>query len=156
MPAHVPRRTFAKSFVITVALLPTACEKSPGPPPNPPPPDPIPTTTAWQATSATPTATSAPAQEWSIAMWGDGKDCRLVFPSGDCPKGAMCNPPPPQPFPCVPNVPKTAYPLTLTQAAGSHTCTASYTVFAENHCPPNVMCNPPPPRKETVTVPCPQ
>ena len=62
-----------------------------------------------------------------------------------CPQGATCNPPPPQPYACPENV--TQYPVVIVSDG-----TMCQTERAPMHCPPHVACNPPPPK----VVPCPK
>lgn len=165
MAAHVPRRVFARSFVVTVALVPACGNSSSDVHANPPPPTdttsstttsatPAPTATATATAQATATAT-ATNDTWTI-LNSNGK-CVAALPDVSCPPSASCNPPPPTPYTCPANIPLNAYPLTVTRAAGSQQCTTTYRQHQPTGtCPPNAHCNPPPPREVTVNVSCPK
>jgi len=118
------RHRFAAPFVVTVAAL-TGCGPEPMPPGNPPsqpdPPRPIgnpppavpdaPTPPANPPPPPTPPpnpvhvnppppALPLPTNPAQVQKAPDGT-CREYF-HVDCPKGALCNPPPPRPVQCPP------------------------------------------------------
>ncbi len=159
MPAHVPRRVFARSFVITLAAIP-ACHHDDPPTYNPPPP-----ATDVTHPSATPSASaiaSVPPQlgpvadrGWYVTM-NSGK-CEASSNNMACPPGETCNPPPPKAYPCPTNVPANAMPISITHIIDAPNCTAEYQQpFSNAGCPPNMHCNPPPPKMISVSVPCPK
>ncbi len=167
MPAHSPRKVFAKSFVTVLALpMAVACAREEQPPPTNPPP---PTTTATPNSTALATTTRNPPPPtetatvqsgrleqiaWSVSMSG-GK-CHATM-NLTCPQGATCNPPPPTDYACPKGVAQDEYPIQLTPIAGTSNCKATYTeYFSSGGCPPGASCNPPPPEEHTMTVPCPK
>ena len=169
MAAHVPRRIFAPSLVVTLAALPIACGSSQTPTANPPPPTqnpPAPTETASSSsqgataptatatTTSTVVSTSDAAMQWTVTVL-NGK-CEAQY-AATCPEGATCNPPPPSDYACPKDIPLNSYPLTVTKPARSQECTAEYTLRSSGGtCPPGAHCNPPPPRDVKKTVPCPK
>jgi hypothetical protein len=64
----------------------------------------------------------------------------------ECPKGVMCNPPPPMKYACPDS--STTLPLTIVSEDGGTTCHAEVKPVT---CPPGAVCNPPRPR----AYPCP-
>src|SRR5262245_27010607 len=121
MAARTPRRTFASSFVITLAAIPGCYrDATPAEPPhvNPPPPQPQPT--------PAPTPTPAPQanRQWRITK--DKGNC-LAFASVTCPTAPAgqpqptCNPPPPQKYACPDGMADGAS-LIVTQLAGAPDC----------------------------------
>ena len=136
--SRLVRRTFAPSFIITVAgsaSLATADDKPPAPkaPPvimrNPPRPRPNPTTD----------------RHWDIFQ--QGKKCFASNAADACPpppKGEPphpCNPPPPTDYACPANV---VLPVKLIQRANTADC---FVDRAPMTCPKGMACNPPAPRK---------
>jgi hypothetical protein len=170
MAARTPRRSFATPFVVTLAAAP-ACyvQSSPGPtqpaPQQPPPtqttttqapPDQQPPPTVMvnpprptqPAQPAQPTQPTAPTQQsspekWTVFQAGNG--CQAAVKT-ECPKGVMCNPPPPIAYACPTN---TTLPLTLVTYDGGQTCSAEVQPVK---CPEGAVCNPPRPRQ----YPCPK
>jgi len=167
MAARTPRRSFAAPFVITLATAP-ACYVSSAPPPQQPPaappaeqappqnapavvvanpprpqPDPQPTP-AVVMNPPRPQPAEPAGTRWHVFRSGDGCEAAV---SVDCPKGAMCNPPPPQKVDCPPG-------LTMPKgldivSQGDGTCVVEPEPM---NCPPHAMCNPPRPR----SVSCPK
>jgi len=81
---------------------------------------------------------------WHVFKAGDGCEAAVHV---DCPKGAMCNPPPPRKVDCPAG-------LTMPKgldivSQGDGTCIVAQEPV---HCPPHAMCNPPRPR----SVACPE
>ncbi len=169
MAAHVPRRVFAPSLVIIAAL--PACNSPEDKPVQGPTTTPTtsvtiasPTSTptpSASTTAAAPTATAsaktAPGEDWQIVRQSPAGTC-TAYVNMECPRGEMCNPPPPSDYPC----PKDAralnsLPNTLTRAAGSQQCVMDVVeVIGGGSCPPGMHCNPPPPHHISVTLPCPK
>lgn len=131
---------------------------------NPPAPDPQPPPSASAATPAA-TAESTPAPQASGAPMrmnppppAPNRTFTIAKSAGkcaamedvQCPSGATCNPPPPQPYPCPANV--TSYPAKLTEHADTGACTVRIHSVVE--CPRGMNCNPPPPHDDKV--PCPK
>jgi hypothetical protein len=167
MAARTPRRSFATPFVVTLAAAP-ACyvQSSPGPTqPAPQQPPPTQTTQAQPDQQPPPTVmvnpprptpdTAAPAQPTQPATTQTSGDKWTIFqtPNGcqaavktECPKGVMCNPPPPIAYACPAN---TTLPLTLVSYDGGQTCSAEVQAVK---CPEGAICNPPRPR----SYPCPK
>jgi hypothetical protein len=127
MPAHTRRRSFAAPLVLTVA---GACGgKGPPPNVNPPRPEP-PQASEWTvykqdgACFAVDSSVCPPPADDSVAfscaapttaydcpellsldrpivvVRVDPTSCEMKMEMGDCPEGASCNPPPPQPMKC--------------------------------------------------------
>lgn len=105
------RHVFAAPLVVTVALLP-ACKKDDGPKEpdirrptwNPPGPDPqpAPPDAARDGDLELPRATSMPDPtnaDAEIRFRAHSQDCWRSYQM-DCPPGAKCNPPPPEPVAC--------------------------------------------------------
>ncbi len=130
---------------------------------NPPAPDPQPPPSASAATPAA-TADSAPApqptgeplhmnpppaSDRTFTISKSGGKC-TAMQDVQCPAGATCNPPPPQPYPCPASV--TSYPANLIKHADSGACTVR--IYSLGECPRDMNCNPPPPHDEKV--PCPK
>ena len=92
-----------------------------------------------------PRPTSEPAgTTWHVFKNGDS--CEAVI-KVDCPKGAMCNPPPPTQVDCPPGL---TMPKGLNIVSqGDGTCIVEP---EKVNCPPHAMCNPPRPR----SVACPK
>ena len=180
MSARAPRRTFAASFVITVAAapgcttapprqetrprpdpvverdhrdeVPTPVERDhrtepdrvePGPG-NPPPPTPP----VVVADDSPPAATE---QRWVLEMH-DGKCTTRVNVTCAKPEPGKpmrtCNPPAPRAYTCLTGMTEGAS-LQIVQWAGAKDCVIPPPT---SHCPKGAMCNPPPPLK----VACPQ
>ena len=129
MAARTPRRSFATPFVVTLAAAPACYVQSAPPPPaepapqqqqnapgtvvaNPPRPQPVeqqptpavsnpPRPVAPPATTVVtnPPRPTGPAAgtTWHVFKTKDGCEAALNV---SCPKGAMCNPPPPQKYDC--------------------------------------------------------
>lgn len=76
--------------------------------------------------------------------------CRQYFTS-KCPPGARCNPPPPRPVRCPPELLPDAGPDETVLRRPDGTCEAMVHV----KCPPGVLCNPPPPRPVRCPAPDP-
>ncbi len=172
MSARTIRRTFASSFVVTLATVPAACVVQSAPPPRsgppmtqpgpqtsepaqPTPADPGPTTPqvisnppppgAEQATPPKPEAPAKTERHWTVMKIG-GK-CR-AYVQVACPAGAICNPPPPTDYACTPEITDAA-PMKIVQWANTTGC---HVETPAPPCPPQTMCNPPRPRAVT----CPQ
>lgn len=148
MSAHVPRRIFAQSVIVTVAALPAiACNNQSQPHANPPGP-----TDTVTANPPPPTTTSAPVAQASAAptasafVHGDSV-WTVTQSNGKClAMGSACdncNPPPPVPYECPTGIAVVSYPIVVTQPGNSQVCTAEYTQRS-------------PPHKVTVSVPCPK
>ncbi len=165
MAARAPRRSFARPFVITLAAAP-ACFVSSSTPPSQPvsqaapgqpsqsdpapatpppsqspvivanPPHPRPQGPAEQAPAP------PPETRWTITKTATG--CQSMV-DVTCPAGAMCNPPPPQPYECPKMVKLPAKVTTF----GKDACVVEREPV---QCPPGAICNPPPPQR----VPCPK
>lgn len=176
MAARTPRRTFASSFVVTLAAIPAASMGCNPPPPqspgahghvNPPPPAYVePATPATPAAEpAAPAPPPPPAQppaaepadappthaaRWHVTKRGDA--C-MAQPHVECPTGApgqpvpTCNPPPPRAYECPPNMTEAS--LTVERRPGDPAC---FVERAPMRCPEGARCNPPPPRR----VACPK
>ena len=183
MSARSPRRTFAASFVVTLAAAP-ACVTTPPPPPNNPPgpTEPIaagPEVRDHRADPAGPTGPevrdhrgdpgptenppppppppppdappTAGERRWVLQMH-DGKCSTRA--NANCPKPEpgkpmrTCNPPAPQPYTC-PTGMTDGTTLAIVQWAGASDCVIPPPPVS---CPKGAMCNPPPPRK----VACPR
>ena len=139
--SRLVRRTFAPSFIVTVAgsasfvaAEPAPMKPAPAPPPvlhkNPPPPqDPAPTTD----------------RHWEI--YKQDKACFASNAADACPPPAKgerpmsCNPPPPKAYSCPENV---TLPVKIIQRANTRECFVDYGTIT---CPKGASCNPPPPRK---------
>jgi hypothetical protein len=81
---------------------------------------------------------------WHVFKNGDSCEAAIHI---DCPKGAMCNPPPPKQVACPEGL---TMPKGLNIVSqGDGTCIVEQEPM---HCPPHAMCNPPRPR----TVACPK
>jgi hypothetical protein len=175
MAARTPRRSFATPFVVTLAAAP-ACYVQSAPPAepapqqqqqnapgavvaNPPRPQPTPAVTnpprpvdrpspadPQQTTVvANPPRPTGPAAgtTWHVFRTKDGCEAALDV---SCPKGATCNPPPPQTYDCEGlSINK---PITIV-SEGEGIC---HVQPEPVHCPPGAVCNPPRPRR----VACPQ
>jgi hypothetical protein len=147
MSARSPRRTFANPFVLTLAALPVAaCTVQTAPPPQGP------TTTTTTANTNTaqvgmgaPGADSSNDLKWNVTRRGTTCD---AYAQVSCPKGMMCNPPPPQKYTCPPQLADGGS-MSIIQRTGMGDC---YVDFGEVKCPPNATCNPPRPEK----VACPK
>jgi len=176
MAARTPRRSFATPFVVTLAAAPACYVQTTPPPSQPqpqptdpqqphtnppqdptrppivvnpprpqnpdtqpqtPPPQPPPQT----PTQTTPTQTSV--AKWTIFKTSDG--CQAAVKT-ECPKGVMCNPPPPIKYACPDN---TSLPLTIVSSDGGQTCAVEVLPVK---CPEGAICNPPRPRQ----YPCPK
>jgi hypothetical protein len=140
-----------------------AAEAQPAPPPtivaNPPPPEsrtppPEPTPPIPRRppnVNPPPPHDVGPADgtKWTVFKTKDG--CEATF-HVECPHGEpgkpmpTCNPPPPRPYTCPPNV-TLDHPITIVASGG--TCMVEAPPM---HCPAGAMCNPPPPRR----VECPK
>jgi hypothetical protein len=85
----------------------------------------------------------APSYErnWTVRI--DAKGACLAYQDVQCPTGATCNPPPPQPVACPAGI-TVDRPVHIFAQAGSHDC---YVMPAPVRCPERATCNPPPPRK---------
>jgi hypothetical protein len=142
MPAHVPRRSFAKPFIVTVAAVSAACHE-PTVSDNPPSHNPPPQDTAVPSATTAPSASSAPIANDTPAAadqaWPLKRDDKNTCTAGTAP------------YACPTNV--TRYPATIRLAKGETEC--KVTIYPEmGSCPPHAMCNPPPPHD--VVVPCPK
>jgi hypothetical protein len=165
MAARLPRRSFATPFVITLAAAPAACYVQGNPPPStyPQEPAPAPSQTPPPTQTPPPVEQTNPNQppptvitnpprpqnpdtqvqatnqtsQWTVFKSGDG--CQAAVKT-ECPKGAMCNPPPPIKYACPENV---TLPVTVVTRDGGATCAIE---FPMPSCPPNAACNPPRPR----------
>lgn len=131
MAVH-PRRVFASSFVITVAVSGLAAADTPAskkPPPKEPP----------QA--------EAPKTDRHWRIYKQDKACFADSSADACPPPppggptASCNPPPPKKYACPENV---TLPVNIIQRANTTEC---YVDYGNLSCPPNMACNPPPPKK---------
>jgi hypothetical protein len=168
MAARTPRRSFATPFVVTLAAAP-ACYVQSAPPPaepvpqqqaapatvvaNPPRPQPTPAVTnpprpveppATTVVTNPPRPTGpAAGTTWHVFKTKDGCEAALDV---SCPKGATCNPPPPQKYDCEGL--SIGKPITIV-SEGEGIC---HVQPEPVHCPPGAMCNPPRPRR----VACPQ
>ena len=158
MAARMPRRTFATPFVVTLAAAP-ACyvQSAPQPQPQPvveqsqptdshpvvvsnpprPQPDPQPAPSDPPPNLSVSHNPPMPQQSnsWHVFKTNDG--CEAIV-NVQCPKGAACNPPPPQKYDCPPGI-VAGKPLTVV-TNGQGDC-----IIEPPACPPNVMCNPPRP-----------
>lgn len=173
MSARTPRRSFARSFVVTLAAVP-ACGgggggAGSGPPMigNPPAPEPtVPTSPPEPTPAPTPDPTPTPApgepaqakpgkapdysQHWIVTK--NGATC-LAQPRVECPKGVpgqpmpTCNPPPASAYTCPDGM--GAGPITVVRYANTFDCVIEP---PPTRCPEGVRCNPPPPRR----VECPK
>jgi hypothetical protein len=106
---------------------------------NPPRPQQPPTQVVMNPPRPEPAGT-----KWHVFKNGDGCEAAV---SVDCPKGAMCNPPPPSKVDCPPGL---TMPKGLNIVSqGDGTCVVEPEPM---HCPPHAVCNPPRPR----SVSCPK
>lgn len=71
MGAHRRRTRFAAPFIVVLGC--GGAQRPPDPP-------------------------DVPGEKWTV--WSRGAECQASSPMGSCPKGAMCNPPPPRPVDC--------------------------------------------------------
>lgn len=168
------RKSFAAPLVVTFAAAPACffststapsqpiAQAAPGQPemtdpqPSPPPPElqsPTyvvnkPPPAAQQPVQEAPTTSDAAApapdarRSWTL-LASPGGGCATIETVA-CPDGVACNPPPPQPYDCLENVP---LPSTITTFGNA--CVIRMPRAA---CPAGMHCNPPPPRR----VPCPK
>ena len=161
MAARTPRRTFATPFVVTLAAVP-ACyvqsapqpqpqpvvQQQPQPqpdshpvivsnPPRPQPEQPPPSDPPPHVIVNPPPPQPTTATSWHVFKTNDG--CEAIV-NVQCPKGAACNPPPPQKYDCPPGI-VAGKPLTVVTVNNGE-CVVEQ---APTSCPPNVMCNPPRP-----------
>jgi hypothetical protein len=101
----------------------------PQPDPEPPPAPPV--------TDPADTKQQPPANKrWTVFKTSSG--CEAAIETS-CPKGAMCNPPPPMKYACPDNVKLPAKIVTFGDGCAIEP--------EPTHCPPKAACNPPPPRK---------
>lgn len=172
MSARAPRRSFSRSFVVTLAATPACFVQSSTPPsqsvsqpapgqpettdprPQQPPPEtqsPVIIANPPRPQQPPPGAQAPqqpvepPASQPVETKWfvtKTGADCRASTPT-TCPPHAICNPPPPMPYTCLDGF---SYPLEITMVNGS-SCTA----VPHRDCPMNAKCKMPDP----VSVPCP-
>jgi hypothetical protein len=157
MPAHVPRRSFARPFIVTVAAAASAaasiaCEETVHD--NPPRPrdgfgDPA--ASATPAGSAPPVA-SAPSlprtRHWDLTRDEQRKTC--IIANRDCDTGKPCDQTP-SAYACPDDVHH--FPSIVVQDEGSPICHAIWDPGPIS-CPPGASCNPPP--TQVVEVPCPK
>jgi hypothetical protein len=165
MAARSPRRSFATSFIITLAPAcyagsapqtapPQKTEPVPAEPTkpdtltvvtNPPRPTPPPKT---EPPKTEPPKTEPPKTNISWTVTRHGADCQ-AFSASACPHPPPgqpippCNPPPPMKYACPDNLADGAS-LTVTQLANQPDC---FILPGPISCPPRASCNPPPPRK---------
>ena len=166
MSARSPRRTFAASFVVTLAAAPACVTTPPPPPPNNPPgptepvaggpdvrdhrdepADPARRPVENPPAPSPPQDTPPPSSErrWVLEMH-DGKCTTRA--NASCPPQEpgkpmrTCNPPAPQPYTCLAGMTEGAS-LSIVQWAGAKDCVIPP---PQVNCPKGAMCNPPPPR----------
>jgi hypothetical protein len=164
MAARTPRRSFATPFVVTLAAAP-ACYVQSAPPAQPEPaaqqqPQPAspgvvvanPPRPQSQPVDQTPPdqkpnpvvmnpprpTVAAAGTSWHVFKTKDGCEAALDV---ECPKGATCNPPPPQKYDCPDGI-VIGKPITIV-AQGDGVCVVQHEPPA---CPPGAMCNPPRPK----------
>ena len=167
MSAQSRRLSFASPLVVTsafglAAMASMSCKSAPAPaakptavgpvapnpmPPtaNPPPPEPA---KPAAPPPIDPAQTPLPegATRWIAHKQADGA-CYATHEFHCPPMGAngirpTCNPPPPAPIDCPPEL-TVEQPIAIIRYSGSTTCTIERAPFS---CPPNVACNPPPPQ----------
>lgn len=129
MPARFPRRSFAAPFVLTVAAACGGHKPEPVHPNPPGPTDPTPEVNRWTvykqgdkcfavdanacppADGPAPIGCAAKTLDYPcpdgmsletpvVVVRVDATSCEEEQSMGDCPEGASCNPPPPQPMAC--------------------------------------------------------
>lgn len=155
-PAAQPAQN-APGVVVANPPRPADPAQQPAPPPNisvvhnPPRPQPAdPGTQPPPPVPPNPSVVMNPPRpepagtKWHVFKTADGCEAALTI---DCPKGAMCNPPPPKKVDCPEGL---VMPKGLNIVSqGDGTCVVETEPV---HCPPHAMCNPPRPR----SVSCPK
>lgn len=116
----------------------TAEPARPTPPPPPPPKGTVPGNDTMQQQ---PPPKQASLRSWNVFM--TGSDCYTSYNVQCPPKGATCNPPPPQKLERCPSGISADRPLTIREEP-ANSC-ALYHPMSD--CPPGVACNPPRPQK---------
>lgn len=179
MAAHLPRRVFAPSFVVTVATValvggcqskepapqsptiaaPSAPPTSSGAPPEGvtgpepihvnPPPPALSGSAAPSDGAATSPVPFTEDRAWTIRRETNGI-CDSQEEIG-CDPGRSCNPPRPAAYDCPKEV--RLFPARVTARKGSTECHVKVMGILGG-CPPGAQCNPPPPHD--VAVPCPE
>ena len=106
------------------------------PRPQPAPNDAPPPSDAPPQVIVNPPRPQQTATSWHVFKTKDG--CEAIV-NVQCPKGAACNPPPPQKYDCPPGV-VAGKPLTIV------TVNNGECIIEPPACAPNVVCNPPRPK----------
>lgn len=159
MSARTPRRTFTRSFVVTLAAVPACAGSGTGGPPPPAYVEPAePGSSAGPVAPApapsAPTSPSEPAQpqpkpsdsaeRWVITK--SGAMC-LAYPQVECPKAPPgqpvppCNPPPARAYTCPDGMTEPS--ITVVKYANTSVCEIEPKPV---QCPPKAACDHPPPR----------
>lgn len=177
MAAHLPRRVFAPSFVVTVAAVamvgcqsqdpvqansPSASQPSAQPvssnaPPENPiavegphvnPPPPMIASASPSSSAATPAIAFTEDRAWTVRREANG----ICDSQEDlaCGPHQTCNPPRPSAYDCPTNVFR--FPAHVTARKGSTACKVMI-ITDPSSCPPNADCNPPAPYEVVVACP---
>jgi hypothetical protein len=151
----------AASVVMTFSIAGSGCTPEDGPTQNPPPPEveeppplePEPKPTAADSGAPEPEPEPQPdpvpkpspqaADEPRIVVQDNGDGSCTKYFRVDCPKGARCNPPPPQTVPCTDDI----WPEAQIVANVTKREDGSCWEHANVHCPEGATCNPPPPQR---------